>query len=189
MANFTKILNSPYYDSVSPRIKDLVKAMTSEAILYFESTYKDQIRRVLKDSMATPQQQIETIEGIVNNTLHKPKATRRIRAIAKGCISENQASQLPEEDIDTTPSYHSVREVMLLIESNMESIQTEPLFAARDFRLSHLIAYLRVRADLRAADDERRWSRQVHNALSGWNIGECPILRSTVKGYYKLRQP
>jgi len=142
--------------------------------------------------MATPQQQIKAIEKVVMDTLYKPKAERRMRAVASACISETVFPQDHEGLNSEVPhDYHSVTEIRTLITDHISEIRD--YFGTRELPLSafsdHIQRYTTLRPgdETRVSNGRKRWNQQVGSAIHSSYWQDCPIISTNVRGTYILR--
>jgi hypothetical protein len=187
MTVFNYINAQSKYDKVQPEVKELVADLIEHVVEFIQKKAAEQTREIIQETLPSKEQQRETIEFIALNTLYKPKSEKRMRAVIRSYLSEVQDPQTHDCTAAKDDSFHSTQEIRELILKHLDAIRADALFSQREFRLVHIIEYLKVRAPRRMGDADPRWARQVHNALATWDPAACPIVRGSTKGYYKLR--
>lgn len=185
-----KIFDQFAYIEISPPVRRLVYAIASDLLDHMESISAEKTWEIIQETIASPQEQIEAIEKAVMNTLYKPKAEKRMRAVAKSCISELVFPQVHEVESGrkAAPDYHTVAEIRELINNHIRELRE--YFGARELPLSafcdHLQRYTTLRPGdyIRAVNGRKRWNQQVGSAVHPTYWEDTPIVSTGVRGSY-----
>ena len=152
MDKLEEIFARPAYSEISPPVESLVYAVALELLNQMKCISAEKAWEIIQETISSPEQQIEAIEKAVMNTLYKPKAEKRMRAIAKSCISELVFPQVHE--IESTrkaaPDYHTVAEIRVLISDHIQELRE--YFGERELPLSAFCDHLQRYTTLRPGD-------------------------------------
>jgi hypothetical protein len=190
MTNVEELMLLPAYSKIQPEIRSLIYSIARALRDDVKEMSAKQARQTVQETIATPRQQIEAIEKVVINTLYKPKAEKRMRAVAKSCVSELVFSQTDESESSSKAAkdYHTVAEIRELINNNIQELRD--YFGARDLPLSafcdHLQRYTTLRPgdQIRVTNGRKRWNQQVGSAIHPVYWPDSPITSTSVRGTY-----